>query len=170
MDKKFIQPNVVLTVDAIVEKDHRVLWIRRKYPPYGLALPGGKVEDNETVEEAVKRELFEEASIEATKMELFGVYSKPDRDPRFRAVSVVFKIVSFNGIPKAADDAEDFCWLPIGETKKDLLGAFKEARVIWNNLFEKYPDYDADPDYPFAFDHGDIMADYISKKFFNSNE
>lgn len=53
------------------------------------ALPGGTVEWGETLASTLTRELLEEAGIErvgATRV--VGVYSDPDRDPRFHAVTV----------------------------------------------------------------------------------
>jgi 8-oxo-dGTP diphosphatase len=54
------------------------------------ALPGGTLEWGERISETVVRELLEEAGVErCTLGRLVGVYSRPDRDPRFHAVTVV---------------------------------------------------------------------------------
>lgn len=56
------------------------------------ALPGGTVEWGETLRETFTRELLEEAGVtEATFERIVGVYSRPDRDPRFHAVTVVVR-------------------------------------------------------------------------------
>lgn len=53
-------------------------------------LPGGTLEWGEPLAEAIHRELREEAGVtHATYERLVGVYSRPDRDPRFHAVTVV---------------------------------------------------------------------------------
>jgi len=69
--------------------DGRVLLIRRR--DSGLwALPGGTVEWGETLAQTMPRELWEEAGVrDAQPGWLMGVYSRPDRDPRFHAVTVV---------------------------------------------------------------------------------
>lgn len=82
--------NPFLTVDIIFEIDNGVLLIERKNEPHGWALPGGFVDYGETVENAAKREAKEETNLDAVNLHLFGVYSDPDRDPRFHTVSVVF--------------------------------------------------------------------------------
>lgn len=49
---------------AIVrDKDGRVLTVARKEPPYEQALPGGGVDDGETPEQAVRREVREECGL-----------------------------------------------------------------------------------------------------------
>jgi 8-oxo-dGTP diphosphatase len=54
------------------------------------ALPGGTVEWGETLTTTFARELEEEAGVmDATFERIVGVYSRPDRDPRFHAVTVV---------------------------------------------------------------------------------
>ena len=124
-----------ITVDGLIVKNKTILLVERKYPPYEgkWALPGGFVEYKETVEDAVIRELFEETSLK-TKIEyLLGVYSKPDRDPRGHTISVVYKLNIVNGDLKSGDDAKD----------------------------AKFFDFDRLPE--LAFDHADIISDYLKR-------
>ncbi len=54
------------------------------------ALPGGTLEWGETLRTAIARELREEAGVEVRRLgDVVGVYSDPDRDLRFHAVTVV---------------------------------------------------------------------------------
>lgn len=87
--------------------------VRRKEPPFKgeLALPGGFVDIGETVEEAAKRELMEETGLQATKLKLVGVYSRPDRDPRGHTCSVAFLASVKPADPRAGDDAEIVAWV-----------------------------------------------------------
>ncbi|MGA1846055.1 2-dehydropantoate 2-reductase [Deferribacter abyssi] len=95
-----------LTVDVIVENSKgAILLIERKNPPYGWALPGGFVDYGERVEDAAKRELFEETNINVNDIKLLGVYSDPKRDPRGHTVSVVY-YTEFDGHFEAGDDAK----------------------------------------------------------------
>jgi len=99
-----------LAVDGIIkifdeDKFLGIVLIKRKNPPLGIALPGGFVDVGEKVEDALKREMKEETSLDVKIERLLGIYSDPKRDPRFHTVSCVF-VCSANGEPKGGDDAK----------------------------------------------------------------
>jgi 8-oxo-dGTP diphosphatase len=80
---------VVGVLIAARTDDGRWLLIRRA-DTGAWALPGGTVEWGETLRSTAMRELDEEAGVvRAILGDVTGVYSRPDRDPRFHAVSVV---------------------------------------------------------------------------------
>lgn len=101
--------NPTPTVDLIIEltdRPHRpIILIERHNPPLGWALPGGFVDEGETVAAAARREAQEEVSLAVELVEQFHVYSHPDRDPRQHTLSVVFLATAL-GEPIAADDAK----------------------------------------------------------------
>ncbi len=69
--------------------DGRWLLIRRA-DTGTWALPGGTLEWGETLRASLHREILEEAGVTTTHVEhVVGVYSDPDRDPRFHAVTIV---------------------------------------------------------------------------------
>ncbi len=69
--------------------DGRFLLVRRADVGQ-WALPGGTLEWGETLTATVARELAEEAGVDGCRIvRLCGVYSRPDRDPRFHGVTVV---------------------------------------------------------------------------------
>lgn len=69
--------------------DGRWLLIRRA-DTGTWALPGGTLEWGETLRRGIERELAEEAGVTESVFErIVGVYSRPDRDPRFHAVTIV---------------------------------------------------------------------------------
>jgi 8-oxo-dGTP diphosphatase len=80
---------VVGIAAAARTEDGRWLLIRRR-DTGGWALPGGTLEWGETLSLALTRELLEEAGVELIgSSELFGVYSRPERDYRFHAVTIL---------------------------------------------------------------------------------
>ena len=69
--------------------DGRIVLIRRSDTGQ-WALPGGTLEWGETLRTALDRELREELGTRLVSLgELIGVYSRPDRDPRFHAVTLL---------------------------------------------------------------------------------
>ena len=64
-DMMMRDPDYLPVTAAVIEKDDRILIARRKhaYMGYHWEFPGGKLEDNETLEECLKREILEELSI-----------------------------------------------------------------------------------------------------------
>ena len=84
------RPVVGLAVAARTD-DGRWLLVRRA-DTGTWALPGGTVEWGETLRSTFDRELEEEAGVTGAVFErVVGVYSRPDRDPRFHAVTVVVR-------------------------------------------------------------------------------
>lgn len=126
-----------VTVDALVFDESKiaisVLLIKRGRDPYKgkWALPGGFVEHNEIVEEAVLRELMEETGIQGKITGFAGVYSKPGRDPRGHTISLAFRISPVfprNMQPgRAGDDAAKVEWWPV---KKMPKLAFDHEEII----------------------------------------
>jgi 8-oxo-dGTP diphosphatase len=90
-----------------------VLLIKRAGDPFkGLwALPGGFVDEDESLEEAAARELLEETGLSRIRLEQIGAFGDPDRDPRGHTVSVVFAaLLKHRVLPRAGDDASAADW------------------------------------------------------------
>ncbi|OGJ63302.1 hypothetical protein A3A67_00650 [Candidatus Peribacteria bacterium RIFCSPLOWO2_01_FULL_51_18] len=118
-----------LTADCVIFKDGGLVLIKRdKYPFEGsCALPGGFVEYGETVEQACTREVKEETGLDISELELIGVYSEPDRDPRGHTVTVAFLAGSVSGEQKAGDDARE---VEVVRDWQDLKLAFDHNKIV----------------------------------------
>lgn len=82
---------VVGIVALAATHDGRWVLIRRADTSQ-WALPESTVEWGETLMSSIRRELAEEAGVEVISLgELLGVYSRPDRDFRFHAITVVVR-------------------------------------------------------------------------------
>lgn len=135
--------SIRLAVDAVVfgySKNDGVsaLLIQRKYPPFEnqWALPGGFVQEHESLESAVKRELEEETGIKVSYLEQLYTFGDPERDPRQRIISVSYfalvKTSLFQEL-KASTDAEDVNWFNIKQLPKL---AFDHKRIV-NTAIER---------------------------------
>lgn len=94
---------VNLSTDCVIVFDGKVLMLKRSISPYESywVLPGGHVESNEKVEDALKREVMEETNIRISDdFKIINVYSDPERDPRGRTISCAyfFKIFDIDSI------------------------------------------------------------------------
>lgn len=122
---------MVMTKEAMPQ----VLLIERGADPYKgcWAFPGGFMNMDETTEQCAMRELEEETGMRVTDIKQIGAYSKVDRDPRGRTITVAYlAVVDAPVAVTGQDDAAKAEWFPI----------------------------DALP--PLAFDHEDIMQDAIN--------
>ena len=127
--------NPIPTVDIIIELESGgIILIRRKNPPPGWALPGGFVDYGESLETAAVREALEETTLQVQLVELFHVYSDPNRDPHQHTLSTVF-IATASGTPRGEEDAA-------------------EARIF----------SEQDLPAQLAFDHSQILRDYFRYK------
>ena len=132
-------PRPAVTADCIVitkEAEPKVLLIERGGEPFKgcWALPGGFMNMDETTEQCAFRELEEETGLKIGEVHQIGAYSRVDRDPRGRTITVAYLAVVDAPIAVIGqDDAAKAQWFP--------LSALPEL----------------------AFDHDEIMRDAIKK-------
>jgi 8-oxo-dGTP diphosphatase len=129
-ERRLVPITPLLTVDAIILYEGKLVLIRRMNPPYEnqFALPGGFVEVGETVEEAIVREAKEETSLYIELIKLLGVYSEPSRDPRGHTVTVCYLARGFGKL-KAGSDAKDIRLFGFSEIPKL---AFDHNKIVEN--------------------------------------
>ncbi len=131
-----IQPlKLALAVDTVVfgytEGELYLLLIERGIEPFkgNWALPGGFIREDESLEQAARRELHEETRVDAIYLEQLYTYGEPKRDPRYRVVSVAyFALVRVEGHNiQAGTDAQHARWFPVSELPKL---AFDHAHIV----------------------------------------
>lgn len=119
-------PPVFVTVDAVLRCAGQVLLVRRgRAPGRGLlALPGGFVEQRETLWESAVRELREETSLtlpdELLRLAFKGsvVFDHPQRSQRGRTITHAHHFELGDGpLPevRGGDDAAAALWVPVAE-------------------------------------------------------
>ena len=121
-------PRPMVAADAAVfvflgEKVQLLLVERGNEPFKGQwALPGGFVDMDEELEDAVARELEEETGLTGIELEQMHTFGKCGRDPRGRVITVTFMGILTEGENKlqAGDDAAKAQWFNITKLPKDL--------------------------------------------------
>ena len=126
-------PPTFMTVDAVVVQSGHILLVKRgDMPGKGLwALPGGFLNQGETMLDGALRELKEETKIKVPLPVLAGsikdskTFDAPNRSQRGRTITQAFYIdLGFaEELPKVkgSDDAEKAFWVPFHEVKQELM-------------------------------------------------
>jgi 8-oxo-dGTP diphosphatase len=131
LENQWRKPSV--TADGVVVKAGKLLLIRRGRDPFkgAYALPGGFLEYGERAEDCIVREVKEETGLATEVVELVGLYSDPDRDPRGHFVTAVYRLKVVGGRLKAGDDAESAEWVPLDDLPEF---AFDHDRIVKDSL------------------------------------
>lgn len=136
-------PRPAVTADCVViakENEPKVLLIQRGNEPFKgqWAFPGGFMNMEETTEQCAVRELEEETGLKVTEIKQIGAYSKVDRDPRGRTVTVAYLVVIDKAkAVKGGDDAAKAQWFPISGLPKlafDHEEIMKDAKRLFDSL------------------------------------
>jgi 8-oxo-dGTP diphosphatase len=133
---------VTADIVVITVRDHRLhtLLVERGKEPYRgeLALPGGFVRGGEDAEAAANRELTEETGLDGRRLylEQLKTYSRPDRDPRGRVVTVAYLAIAPNlPVPAAGTDARLAVWRPVSDVTSGAVRlAFDHGQILRDGL------------------------------------
>ena len=138
-------PRPAVTADCIVitrEEEAKVLLIQRGDNPFKgcWAFPGGFMNMDETTEQCAIRELEEETGLKVSDIHQIGAYSKVDRDPRGRTVTVAYLPVIDKPLPVTGqDDAAKAEWWPLSSLPIlafDHDKIISDAIAIYNKLLK----------------------------------
>lgn len=129
-----MKQDISVTVDAVIFKEDedgfKVLLVLRKNDPYKdqWALPGGFLEEDESLEAGVLRELKEETGLEIENLKQIGAFGDPGRDPRGRTISIAFLGKAKEaGMVKGGDDAKEAKWFRLNQLPQL---AFDHPKII----------------------------------------
>ena len=143
MSYTYEYPRPAVTADCVVitkEKEPKVLLIQRGHEPFKgcWAFPGGFMNMDETTEQCAVRELAEETGLKVADIQQIGAYSKVDRDPRGRTVTVAYlAVIDKPEAVKGLDDAAKAQWFPISALPKlafDHEEIMRDAKKLFSSL------------------------------------
>lgn len=128
-------PRPAVTTDiclfTVVDDDLRILLVRRGLEPFkgAWALPGGFLQEDETLDQCAARELREETSVAGAHLEAFATFSEPKRDPRHRVVTAAYLalVPATDHALQSGSDADDAQWHSMQRLPKL---AFDHADII----------------------------------------
>lgn len=142
--KRVRYKNPIPTVDVILEYKDGIILIQRGTPPFKnkWAITGGHVDEGLSVPENAVKETKEETNLDIKEkdLHLIGVYSRPGRDPRPKQRISITYYAKAKGKLNPGSDAKNVRVFSIKELKN----------LIKNNML--------------AFDHAEIMNDYLKLK------
>ncbi|MCT4612840.1 MAG: NUDIX hydrolase [Clostridia bacterium] len=146
-----------VTIFSVIDSKIKVLLVKRGNEPFsgGWMLPGGAVYNNESLDDAAKRELKEKTNIENVFMRQFYAFGELDRDPRMRTVSIAYIAVidaDKVSILQKTRKTLDAQWFDINEVPELLFDHNRMLSKGLEYLKEK-------------IDSTDILSNILTEKF-----
>ncbi len=143
MEYTYKYPRPAVTADCVVmtkETVPQVLLVERGADPYKgcWAFPGGFMNMDETTEQCAIRELEEETGMKVSELHQIGAYSKVDRDPRGRTITVAYlAIIDTPVVVTGQDDAAKAEWWPLSDLPHlafDHYGIMQDAVALFRAM------------------------------------
>ena len=128
------RPLLQVGASVIVEDDKGNVLLQLRKDNHCWAYAGGSVELDEVVEEAAKRELFEETGLIAKQLELYGIFSGkqihyiyPNGD-EVSNIDIVYICRDYEGeLITSNDETEELRWFKIDEMPDNISPPIKAA-------------------------------------------
>lgn len=132
------RPLLQVGASVIVENDEGNLLLQKRKDNHCWGYAGGSVELDEKVEDAAKRELFEETGLTANSMELFGIFSGkethhvyPNGD-EVSNVDIVYICKDFSGkLKKQESEVEELRFFDRKHLPEEISPPIKPALKKW---------------------------------------
>ena len=141
--RKIVGHRPLLQVGASViveDEDNRIL-LQLRRDNYCWRYPGGSVELDEEVENAAKRELFEETGLIAHDLELFGVFSGKDlhyiypNGDEVSNIDIVFLCKHYSGtLTPQKDEVDDLQFFSIKTIPDNISPPVKKQIQLWIDM------------------------------------
>jgi 8-oxo-dGTP diphosphatase len=143
-ERDAVKGKVLVSVCAIIKgENHVILLIWEGDMPYHKrwVIPGGYIKPEETVKQAVVREVREETGLEIFPAKLVGVYddSLPEKDELTHHIIIAYEAIVVGGRIIITHEATEYVWMSVGEALnhpqipdvfKEILDDFKKQKSI----------------------------------------
>ena len=120
--------------DCVVVRGDEVALVKRATNPFMgyWTLPGGLMDNGESIEQTALREVREETGIKGRIIRLIGVYSSPGRDPRGTSLSAAFLVKYVRTEGKPDDENSEVRFFPMNKIPKKL--GFDHSLIVKDAL------------------------------------
>ena len=128
--KKNLYDHYIVGSGGIVEKDDKILLLKRTHEPFKehYNLPSGHVNDDESPEDAAIREIYEETGLKVKIESLFGIYFFDDH-PDGYGINIVYKCHTIGGKLKDTKEAKESRFFMIDDIP-DLIAGGGHSKAI----------------------------------------
>ena len=135
------RPLIQVGASVIVEDPQGRILLQLRADHHCWGTCGGSIEPDERVEDAARRELFEETGLTAEALTLFGVFSGPElhyvypNGDEVSNIDIVFLCRSFTGeLKPQADEVEKLRFFAIEEIPENLSPPIRPVVEKWIQL------------------------------------
>lgn len=132
------RPLLQVGASVIVENGKGEVLLQKRADNHCWSYAGGSVELDEVVEEAARRELFEETGLIAREMELFGVFSGKDthyiypNGDEVSNVDIVYLCRNYEGTLKCQEsEVEELRFFPADALPEDISPPIRRPLLHW---------------------------------------
>lgn len=132
------RPLLQVGASVIVENEQGEVLLQKRTDNHCWGYAGGSVELDEVVEDAARRELFEETGLVALELELFGVFSGKDthyvypNGDEVSNVDIVYLCKHFEGSLKCQEkEVEDLRFFPADALPESLSPPIRIPLLKW---------------------------------------
>lgn len=121
------RPRRVGVVAFVVRGGSLLLERRADFGTWGI--PGGALDEDETLEQGIAREVSEETGLEVVSTELFGIFSDPSRIIEYddgnvyRLLTVAFVVGVAGGEPRISEESLELRFVPLARVRELDIGA-----------------------------------------------
>jgi len=121
------QPRRIGVVAFVVRDGALLLERRADFGTWGI--PGGGLDEDESVDKGIAREVLEETGLEVVSTELFGVFSDPSRIIEYsdgnvyRLLTIAFLVSVAPGEPRISEESLELRFVPFARVRELEIGA-----------------------------------------------